>query len=75
MNRHWSVKHRPLWVWKQRSAVDRFLLGFYLRLIWRRVETALWPQAWRPKPALNKPLPVRHRLPAAGQSVDAIGGT
>src|SRR3954462_3319061 len=70
LNRPWNVKHRPLWVWKQRSAVKRFLITFYLRLAWRRIESAIWPRAWRPKPVTKKSLPVRHRLPVVRQNVD-----
>jgi hypothetical protein len=53
---------KPTWVWKQRSAVGRFLISFYIRRGLNIVREALPSLPRCCKPAIKvKTLPRRHR--------------
>ena len=62
------MNHGPVWVWKQRSAVTRFLVAFYLRRTLRFTCGWLPPLLRGCKPQVEAaPLPTRRR-PAAGNA-------
>ena len=57
-----NMNHQPAWVWKQRSAVTRFLIAFYLRRTLRFICIRLpFMTCGRMSYGGTTPLPTRRR--------------
>jgi hypothetical protein len=56
-----QMNSQPKWVWKQRAAVGRFLISFYVRRSLNIVRGSLpsLPRCFKPETKV-KPLPRRH---------------